>query len=92
MAVKVPIQGRAVTPELVIRHEFRSKPGDLHIIMSGVRTTDVAVAAITEALFNSPVGGALAGQATGSVIAARRMLRLAVTIARSCHPIDELTM
>lgn len=56
-----------------------------------VAAADVAVAAMTEALFNSPVGGALAGQATGSAIAARRMLRLAVAIARSCHPIDEPT-
>lgn len=58
---------------------------------SSVVAADVAVTAMTEALLNSPVGGALAGQATGSAIAARRMLRLAVAIARSCHPIDERT-
>ena len=54
---------------------------------AGVAAADIAVSALTEALFNSPVGGALAGQATGSAVAARRMLRLAFATAQSCRPV-----
>lgn len=54
---------------------------------AGVAAADVAVAAVTEAVFNSPLGGALAGQATGSAIAARRMLRLAFATAQACRPL-----
>ena len=52
-----------------------------------VVAADIAVSALSEAVFNSPVGGALAGQATGSAIAARRMLRLAYAVAQACRPI-----
>ena len=54
-----------------------------------VAAADVVVATMTDALFSSPLGGALAGQASGSAIAAQRMLRLSVAVARSCRPIDE---
>lgn len=54
---------------------------------AGVAAADIAIAALTEALFNSPLGGALAGQATGSAVAARRMLRLAFATAESCRPL-----
>ena len=54
---------------------------------AGVAAADIAVSALTEALFSSPLGGALAGQATGSAVAARRMLRLAFATAKSCRPI-----
>jgi putative membrane protein len=56
-----------------------------------VAAADVVVATMTDALFSSPLGGALAGQASGSAIAAQRMLRLSVAVARSCRPIDEET-
>jgi putative membrane protein len=52
-----------------------------------VMAADVAVTAITEALFASPLGAALAGQAAGSAISARRMLRLAFAVAQSCRPL-----
>ena len=54
---------------------------------STVAATEVAVAVVTEAVLNSPVAGALVGQATGSAIAARRILRLTSAIAQSCRPI-----
>ena len=54
-----------------------------------VAAADVVVATMTDALFSSPLGGALAGQASGSALAAQRMLRLSVAVARSCRPIDE---
>ena len=54
-----------------------------------VAATDVVVTAMADALLITPVGSALAGSAAGSALAARRMLRLAVAVARSCHPIDE---
>lgn len=54
-----------------------------------VAAADVVVATMTDALFSSPLGGALAGQASGSAIAAQRMLRLSVAVARSCRPINE---
>lgn len=54
-----------------------------------VAAADVVVTAMADALLKSPVGSALAGSATGSALAARRMLRLSVAVARSCHPIDE---
>jgi putative membrane protein len=56
-----------------------------------VAAADVVVATMTDALFSSPLGGALAGQASGSALAAQRMLRLSVAIARSCRPIDDET-
>jgi putative membrane protein len=52
-----------------------------------VVATDVAVTALTEALFNSSVGGALAGQAAGSAVAARRICRLAFAVARASRPL-----
>lgn len=52
-----------------------------------VIAADIAVSALSEAVFNSPVGGALAGQATGSAIAARRMLRLSHAVAQACRPV-----
>jgi putative membrane protein len=54
---------------------------------STVAAADIAVSALTEAVFNSSVGGALVGQATGSAIAARRILRLTCAVAQSCRPI-----
>ena len=54
---------------------------------SMVAAADIAVSALAEAVFNSPVGGALAGQATGSAVAARRMLRLSFAVAQCCRPI-----
>lgn len=54
-----------------------------------VAAADVVVATMTDALFSSPLGGALAGQASGSALAAQRMLRLSVAVARSCRPVDE---
>ena len=54
---------------------------------AGVAAADIAVTALAEAVFNSHLGGALAGQATGSAVAARRMLRLAYATAQSCRPI-----
>jgi putative membrane protein len=54
-----------------------------------VAAADVVVATMTDALFSSPLGGALAGQASGSALAAQRMLRLSVAVARSCRPIDD---
>jgi putative membrane protein len=52
-----------------------------------VAGADIAASALTEALFNSPAVGGLVGQATGSAIAARRILRLAYAVARTCRPI-----
>jgi putative membrane protein len=52
-----------------------------------VAATEVAVAVLAGAVLNSPLGGALVGQATGSAIAAHRILRLTSTIAQSCRPI-----
>jgi hypothetical protein len=49
----------------------------------------VVVATLTDAVFSSPLAGALAGQASGSAIAAQRMLRLSVAVARACRPIEE---
>jgi putative membrane protein len=51
-----------------------------------VAAADIAVAALTEAVFDSALGK-LVGSATGSAIAARRILRLTSTIAESCRPI-----
>jgi putative membrane protein len=47
---------------------------------------DVAMTALTEAVFDSPLGK-IVGQATGSAIAVRRILRLTSAIAQSCRPI-----
>jgi uncharacterized membrane protein YcjF (UPF0283 family) len=52
-----------------------------------VAAVDVAVSTGTEALFNSPMVGGLAGQAAGSAVAARRMLRLTFAAAESCRPV-----
>ena len=52
-----------------------------------VAAADVAAAAVTEALFNSPALGGLAGQATAAAVAARRMIRLAHAVAQVCRPI-----
>ena len=52
-----------------------------------VAAAELAVATLGDALLTSPVGGALAGQATGSAIAARRMLRLSFAVAQSCRPL-----
>jgi putative membrane protein len=53
---------------------------------STVAAAEIAVAALTEAVFDSELGK-LVGQVTGSGIAARRILRLASAIAQSCRPI-----
>jgi putative membrane protein len=52
-----------------------------------VAAADIAAAALTEALFSSPAVGGLIGQATGSAVAGRRMLRLAYAVAKACQPI-----
>jgi len=49
--------------------------------------TEVAVTALTEALLTNSSAGALIGQATGSGVAARRMFRLALAVARACRPL-----
>ncbi|UPY38582.1 DUF697 domain-containing protein [Sediminicoccus sp. KRV36] len=54
---------------------------------ASVAAADIAVTALTEAVFNAPLGAALAGQATGSAIAARRMLRLGFATAQVCRPV-----
>ncbi len=51
-----------------------------------VMAADVAVSALAEAVFASPLG-ALAGQAAGAGLSARRMLRLAFAVAQSCRPL-----
>jgi hypothetical protein len=51
-----------------------------------VAFADYAMTALTEAVFDSPLGK-IVGQATGPAIAARRMLRLTSAIAQSCRPI-----
>lgn len=52
-----------------------------------VAGTEVAVTMLSEALLNSSAVGALAGQATGSAVAARRMIRLALAVARASRPL-----
>jgi putative membrane protein len=51
-----------------------------------VAFADIAMTALTEAVFDSPLGK-IVGQATGPAIAARRILRLTSAIAQSCRPI-----
>jgi len=53
---------------------------------SVVAAAEIAVTAVTEAVFDSGLGK-LAGAASGSAIAGRRMLRLAAAVARSCRPL-----
>jgi hypothetical protein len=52
-----------------------------------VAAADVAAAAVTEAVFNSPALGGLAGQATAAAVGARRMIRLAHAVAQVCRPL-----
>ena len=52
-----------------------------------VAAADVATTALVEAFFNSPMAGALVGQATGAAVAARRMLRLSAAVAQWCRPL-----
>jgi putative membrane protein len=52
-----------------------------------VIAADVAVTALEDSLFTSPLLGGLAGQAAGAAIAARRMLRLAHAVGQGCRPL-----
>lgn len=52
-----------------------------------VAGTEVAVTMLSESLLNSSALGGLMGQATGSAVAARRILRLALAVARASRPL-----
>jgi putative membrane protein len=52
-----------------------------------VAATDVVVTALADALFHTPLVSVLAGQGGASLLAARRMLRLAVAVGQACRPV-----
>lgn len=52
-----------------------------------VAAADLAVSALAEALFRSPMVGGLAGHTAGAAVAARRMLRLSHAIGQGCRPL-----
>jgi len=52
-----------------------------------VAAADVAVSALAEALFRSPLAGGLAGHTAGAAVAAQRMLRLSHAIGQGCRPL-----
>ena len=54
---------------------------------SAVAATDMAVTALMKAFTNSPIATALTGDAAGSALSAKRMLRLTSTVAQLCRPL-----
>lgn len=52
-----------------------------------VVATDLVVTVAVDALLSSPLVGGLAGQAAGSAVAARRIVRLAVVTGAYCRPL-----
>jgi len=54
---------------------------------AAVVAADLAVTALEESLFTSPLLGGMAGPAAGAAISARRMLRLAHAVGQGCRPV-----
>lgn len=54
---------------------------------TAVAATDMAVTALMKAFTNSPIATALTGDAAGSALSAKRMLRLTSAVAQLCRPL-----